>query len=88
MFGGLSFFEVYTIIYHQGSILAVRKVGHLTMKTNMFDFEARVLVGWLAGILASQPIKTRASKSDIFVFMLRWTTFLTADISISTYMMP
>ena len=26
-------------------ILAVRKVGHLNIKTKMFDFEARVLIG-------------------------------------------
>ena len=64
-------------------ILAVRKVGHLNIKTKLFDFEARVLIGWLANILASQPIRTRASKSNIFVFMLRWPTFLTASIGIS-----
>ena len=30
------------------TILAVRKVGHLKIKTKMFDFEARVLIGRLA----------------------------------------
>ena len=62
------------------SILAVRKVGHLNTKTKMFDFEAHILIGWLANTLTSQPIKTRASKSNIFVFMLRWPTFLMACI--------
>ena len=60
--------------------LAVRKVGHLNIKTKMFDFEARVLIGCLANTLASQPIRTRASMSNIFVFMLRWPIFLTANI--------
>ena len=46
----------------------------------MFDFEARVLIGWLANNLASQPMRTRASKLNIFVFMLRWPTFRTASI--------
>ena len=46
------------------TILAVRKVGHLNI-TKMFDFEALVMIGWLANTLASQPIRTRASKSHI-----------------------
>ena len=37
-------------------ILAVRKVDHLNIKTKMFEFEA----------LASQPIRTYGSKSNIF----------------------
>ena len=37
----------------------------------MFDFEARVLIGWLPRVFACQPIRTCASKSNI-VFMLRW----------------
>ena len=61
------------------NILAVRKVGHLNIKTKMFDFETRILIGWLARVF-SQPIRTRASKSNIFVFMLRWPTFVTASI--------
>ena len=48
----------------------------------MFDSEARVLIGWLVRVFASQPIGTRGSKSNIFVFMfnLRRPTFLTANI--------
>ena len=42
-------------------IFAVRKVGHLNIKTMLY-FEARVLIGWLANTIASQPIKTHASK--------------------------
>ena len=42
--------------------------------------EVRVLIGWLANALASQPIKTRAAKSSMFAFMLRWPSFLTASI--------
>ena len=30
--------------------------------TKMFDFEARVLIGWLANTLDTQPIRTRTSK--------------------------
>ena len=53
-------------------ILAVRKVGHLNIKTKMFDFEAHVLIGWLANALASQPIRMHVSRSNTLVFMLRW----------------
>ena len=38
------------------------------------------MIGWLANALASQPIRTRASKSNIIGFTLRWPTFLTASI--------
>ena len=62
------------------TILALGKLGRLNIKTNMFGFEARVLIGWLAKVFANQPIMTRASKSDILVLMLRWTIFLTASI--------
>ena len=65
------------------TILAVRKVGHLNIKTIMFNFEAHILICWLERVFASQPIRTRASKSNIFVFMLRWPTFLTASILFS-----
>ena len=42
-------------------ILTIRKIGHLNIKTKIFDFEARVLIGWLANTLASQPIRTSVS---------------------------
>ena len=45
-------------------MLVVRKVGHRTVKTKMVDFEVCVLIGWLANTLASQPIRTCASKSN------------------------
>ena len=35
----------------------------------MFNFEARVLIGWLVNALASQPITTRASKLKIFFYV-------------------
>ena len=60
------------------TILAVRKAGYLNIKTKMFDFEAHI--GCLARVFASQPIRTRASKSKIFVFMLSWPAFLTTSI--------
>ena len=66
--------------FSNNSILTVRKVGHLNIKTKMFDFEARILIGWLADILASEPIRTRASMSNMLVFMLRSPIFLTASI--------
>ena len=46
------------------------------VKTKMFDFEARVFIGWLANTVANQPIKTPA----FFVFMLRWPAFFMANI--------
>ena len=51
------------------------------MKTKISDFEARVLIGWLARLFARQSIRTRASKSNIVVSMLRWPTFLTVSFS-------
>ena len=48
----------------------------------MFDFKARVIIGWLARVFVSQPIRTHASKLNIFVFMIRWPTFLAASIVI------
>ena len=62
------------------SYARVRKIGQLNIKTKMLDFEARVLIGWLARVFASQPINTRASRSNICDFMLRWPIFLTASI--------
>ena len=59
------------------SILAVKKVGHLSIKTKIFNF---VLIGWLANTIACSPIRMRALKSNIFVFMLTWPTFFTAGI--------
>ena len=61
-------------------MLAVRKIGHLNIKSKMFDFEARVLIGLLANTVTCQPIRTRASKSNDFVLVLRWPTFLAASI--------
>ena len=69
-------FYVYNNIIYP--ILAVRKVGHLNIKINVFDFEARVLIGWLENTLVNEPTRTRASMSNIF--MLRWPIFLTASI--------
>ena len=61
-------------------MLSVKKVGHLNIKTKMFNFEARVLIGRLANIIACSPIRMRSLKSNIFVFMLRWPTIFTASI--------
>ena len=49
-------------------ILAVRKLGHLNRIAKMSDFEARLLIGSLARVFASQTIGTLASKSNIFCF--------------------
>ena len=38
------------------------------IKTKMFDFEARVLIGWLANTLASSRSK-RALQSQTFLFL-------------------
>ena len=40
-------FAVYLSNYAK---LAVRKVGHLNIKTKMFEVKARVLIGWLARV--------------------------------------
>ena len=56
-------------MYRAVIILAVKMVGHLNIKTKVFDSEARVLIGWLVNILTNQPFRTRVSKSNIFAFM-------------------
>ena len=33
--------------HNNKQLLAVRKVGHLNIKTKMFDYETRVRIGWL-----------------------------------------
>ena len=38
-------------IFSYKNIFVIIKVGHLSIKTSMFDFEARVLIGWLANIM-------------------------------------
>ena len=45
------------------------------------------MIGWLANSLSltSLLIRTRSSKSNFFVFMLRWPTFLTASIVHTKY---
>ena len=37
-------------------ILAVRKVSHFNIKTKMFDYEVRVLIGWLANVYCNNNI--------------------------------
>ena len=61
-------------------ILAVRRTGHLNIKTKMSNFETRVLIGWRFRVFDSQQIRTCASKSNIFVFTLRWPDFFRASI--------
>ena len=51
------------------SILAARKVGHLNIKTKMFDFEAHILIGWLANTLTSHSQSKRALQSQTFLFL-------------------
>ena len=47
----------------------------------MLDFEARALIGWLVqSIIVSQLIRTRASKTNIFVFALRLSIFSDPNI--------
>ena len=50
-------------------MLAVRKVGQLNIEIKMFDFEASILIGCLTRVFAGQPIRTRTSKLNKFVFM-------------------
>ena len=47
------------------TILAVRKVSHLNIKTKMFDFEESPLIGWLARVFAS-----------LYTFLLRRVYFI------------
>ena len=61
------------MVAFSSTILAVRKEGHLNITPKMLDFGACVLIGWLARVFASQPIRTCASKSNIFS---RPTSFL------------
>ena len=72
---------LYNVYYILLFILWLEEIENLNIKAKMFDFEARVPIGWLAGILARQPIKTRTSEFNILVLMLRWTTFLAASIA-------
>ena len=41
------------------NILDVRKIGHLNIKTKMFDIEARVLIGWYSLVSQSERVPTR-----------------------------
>ena len=50
------------------SILDVRKIGHLNIKTKMFDIEARVLIGWYS--LAGQSERVRQSSFYVKVAYL------------------
>ena len=70
------------LLTHEGPQEPVMKAGHINIKTKTFDFEARDLICWLVNALAIQPIRMRASKSNIYVFRLRWSAFLTASIVI------
>ena len=62
--------DYFNNISRKNSILAVKKAGHLNIKTKMAsEYSQRVL--------ASQPIRVRVSK---FFFMLLCPAFLTASI--------
>ena len=41
------------------TILDVRKMGHLNIKTKMLDIEARVLIGWYSLASQSERVPTR-----------------------------
>ena len=41
------------------TILDVRKIGHLNIKTKMLDIEARVLIGWYSLANQSERVPTR-----------------------------
>ena len=62
-------FYIYIPRFVETYILAVRRAGHPNMKTKMLDFEARILIGWLARLFPSRPIRTRVSKLNMFVFI-------------------
>ena len=51
----------------------------------MFDFEARVYIGWLANTLSQlermPPTETQSKK--LLVFLLRWPGFLAASVVIA-----
>ena len=57
-------------------------IDNLNIKTKMFDFEERVLIGWLANIVIESAIQDRTPKFNIFVFML-WLSII-SDPSIET----
>ena len=46
-----------TILF--GTILDVRKIGHLNIETKMLDIEARVLIGWYSLASQSERVPTR-----------------------------
>ena len=43
------------------TILDVRKIGHLNIKTKMLDIEARVLIGWYSLASQLERVPTRCS---------------------------
>ena len=63
------------------TILAVSKVATLTV-TKMFDFEARVLIGWLA----SQLEVERVLQSQTFLFYIKVAYLSYGEYSIDSYM--
>ena len=56
--------------------VAVRKVGHRTIKTKVCDFEAHVLIGWLARIFASQPSERAPQNKKCFYVKRKNTNFI------------
>ena len=47
------------ILYSSASILAVRKIGHLNIKTKMLDIEALIMIGWYLLASQSERVPTR-----------------------------
>ena len=48
-----------------------KKAVHLSTKTKMFDFEVRVLIGWIARVSAIQPIRTQQTINLYFWTFVR-----------------
>ena len=47
------------ILHYMFYNIDVRKIGHLNIKTKMFDIEARVLIGWYSLASQSERVPTR-----------------------------
>ena len=65
-------------------ILGSEMIDNLNIKTKMLNFEVCVLINRSLTVFASKLIKTRSSKSNIFVFMLRLPIISDPSIGVGT----
>ena len=52
-------------------MIGSKMIGNPNIATKMFDFKEGALIGWLANAVREPAEKTRTSKLNIYVFILR-----------------